>query len=85
MPKNSQQRKQEQAKKQSSPKNSRKAAPAPEPEIEEELPIADIDTRNFDYQRTDLNKLPEAEIRAHKKAMDSGYQKNFVGKDNPSF
>ena len=68
-------------------KNSRRAAPAPAPEAEapEELPIANIDTRNFDYQTTDLNKLPEAEIRAHKKAMDSGYQKNFVGKDDPNF
>ena len=52
---------------------------------EEELPIADIDTTNFDYNTTDLNKLPDAELRAHKKAMDGGYNKNFVGKANPNF
>ena len=51
----------------------------------EEPPIASIDTRNFDYAKTDLNKLTDAEIRAHKKGMDSGYNKNFVGKANPNF
>ncbi len=54
-------------------------------EEEEELPIADIDTTNFDYETTDLNKLPDAELRAHKKAMDSGYNKNFVGKGDIGF
>jgi hypothetical protein len=32
-----------------------------------------------------LNKLSDAEIKAHKKAMDVNYNKNFVGKDNPNF
>jgi len=32
-----------------------------------------------------LNKLPDAEIRAHKKAMDVNYKKNFVGKADPGF
>jgi len=32
-----------------------------------------------------LNKLTDAEIRAHKKAMDTDYQKNFVGKNDPGF
>ena len=62
----------------------KKAAPA-RTVVEEELPIADIDTRNFDYQTTDLNKLTDAEIRAHKKAMDEKYNKNFVGKADPNF
>ena len=49
------------------------------------MPVADIDVRNFDYKTTDLNKLPEAEIRAHKKNMDKDYNKNFIGKDDPNF
>lgn len=44
-----------------------------------------IDTRNFDYETTDLNKLPDAEIRAHKKGMEVHYKKNFVGKADPGF
>ena len=59
--------------------------PPAKKEEPEELPIANIDTRNFDYQTTDLNKLPDAELRAHKKAMDKGYEKNFVGKGDAGF
>ena len=29
--------------------------------------------------------LPDAEIRAHKKAMDKDYNKNFVGKKDAGF
>lgn len=32
-----------------------------------------------------MNKLSDAEIRAHKKAMDKDYQKNFVGKGDAGF
>ena len=50
------------------------------------VPLTQVEEpETFDYNTTDLNKLPDEEIRAHKKAMDSGYQKNFVGKDNPTF
>ena len=52
---------------------------------QQEPPIADIDVRNFDYNTTDLNKLSDAEIRAHKKAMDKDYLKNFVGQGDPNF
>ena len=53
--------------------------------VEEEPEIAKIDVKNFDYNTTDLNKLSDAEIRAHKKAMDTDYNKNFVGKSDPGF
>lgn len=32
-----------------------------------------------------MNLLPDAELRAHKKAMDTGYNKNFVGKADAGF
>ena len=49
------------------------------------MEIPTIDPTKVDYSKLNLNKLSDAEIKAHKKAMDTDYNKNFVGKNNPNF
>ena len=44
-----------------------------------------IDLRNFDYKKTDLNKLGDAELKAHKAAMEVKFQQNAVKKGDPGF
>ena len=34
--------------------------------------------KEFDYNKLDLNKLADDEIKAHKKAMDEKYHQNIV-------
>lgn len=44
-----------------------------------------VGASTFDYNTADLNKLSDAELRAHKQVMDRDYYKNFVGKDDAGF
>lgn len=53
--------------------------------MEREQVIPSIDPSQVDYSKLNLNKLSDVEIKAHKKAMDKDYNKNFVGKSNPNF
>ena len=48
-------------------------------------PLANIDTSKVDYSKLNLNKLDDATLNAHKKAMDADYKKNFVGEGDPDF
>jgi len=41
-----------------------------ESSIEENKRAANIDFAKFDYKKTDLNKLGDAELKAHKAAME---------------
>ena len=50
-----------------------------------EEPNRVIDTAQVDYNNLDLNKLDDQTLKAHKKAMDVDYNKNFVGKSDPRF
>ena len=45
----------------------------------------DIDFKKFDYNNTDLNKLTDTELKAHKAAMEVMFQKNAVKKGDPGF
>jgi len=44
-----------------------------------------IDFDKFDYGKTDLNKLTDAELKAHKAKMEVGFQKNAVKKTDAGF
>jgi len=41
--------------------------------------------KKIDYNSLNLNKLSDMELNRHKEAMDKVYNKNFVGKNDPSF
>ena len=45
----------------------------------------DIDFKKFDYHNTDLKKLTDTELKAHKAAMEVMFQKNAVKKGDPGF
>ena len=44
-----------------------------------------IDFAKVDYRKTDLNKLSDAELKAHKAAMEVVFQKNVLKKGDPGF
>ena len=46
---------------------------------------ANIDFDKFNYKTTDLNKLSDTELKAHKAAMEVNFQKNNVKKGDPGF
>lgn len=56
-----------------------------ESSVEESKKTAKIDLSKVDYRKTDLNKLSDAELKAHKAAMEVGFQKNAVKKGDPGF
>jgi hypothetical protein len=41
--------------------------------------------KQINYDKFDLNKLGDAELKQHKRAMDVEYNKAFVGKNDPNF
>ena len=51
----------------------------------EEIKAPNIDFDRFNYKTTDLNKLPDAELKAHKAAMEVGFSANNVKKGDPGF
>lgn len=51
----------------------------------EEIKAPNIDFDRFNYKTTDLNKLPDAELKAHKAAMEVGFSANAVKKGDPGF
>ena len=46
---------------------------------------ARIDFNRFDYKTQDLNKLGDAELKAHKAKMEEGFSKNAIKKGDPGF
>ena len=44
-----------------------------------------MDYDNFDYQNTNLNKLSDTEIAAHKKKMDEKFVKNQLRQGDAGF
>lgn len=56
-----------------------------ESSVEEQKRAADIDFAKFDYATSDLNKLSDAELRAHKAAMEIKFKQNAVKKGDPGF
>ena len=57
-----------------------------EVESEEENKVApNIDFDKFDYKTTDLNKLSDAELKAHKAAMEVEFNKKVLRKGDDGF
>lgn len=56
-----------------------------ESSIEENKRAPNIDFTKFDYKKTDLNKLSDAELKAHKAAMEVNFKKNNIKKGDPGF
>ena len=56
-----------------------------ESSVEEKKAPPKIDFKNFNYKTADLNKLSDAELKAHKAAMEVNFQKNNVKKGDPGF
>ena len=56
-----------------------------EVESEEESKAVNIDFANFDYKKTDLNKLTDAELKAHKAAMELDFNKKVLRKGDDGF
>lgn len=52
---------------------------------EEEKEPPNIDFANFDYKKTDLNKCTDAEIKAHKAAMEVEFNKKVLRKGDEGF
>ena len=50
-----------------------------------EAAAARIDFNRFDYKNQDLNKLDDAELKAHKAKMEEGFTKNAIKKGDPGF
>lgn len=56
-----------------------------ESSMEEQKRAANIDFSKFDYSKADLNKLSDAELKAHKAAMEIKFKQNAVKKGDPGF
>jgi len=56
-----------------------------ESSAQEETKAVNIDFSKVDYRKEDLNKLGEAELKAHKAKMEVGFQKNAVKKGDAGF
>ena len=56
-----------------------------ESSAQEETKAANIDFSKVDYRKTDLNKLTDAELKAHKASMEVSFQKNAIKKGDAGF
>ena len=52
---------------------------------EENKEPPNIDFANFDYKKTDLNKLTDIELKAHKAAMEVEFNKKVLKKGDDGF